>query len=84
MRVLLVGTENRADDLDLVAKALRERRAKRTVNEATDQDGLVRRLALAAKERPGDLSGGVGTLFNVDGEWSPMRASTAPSASWAR
>ena len=66
--VLLVRTEDRADDLDLVAKALGERRTQRSVDESTDQDGLVRRLALATKERPGDLSRGVRALLDVDGE----------------
>ena len=68
VRVLLVGAEDRADDLDLVAKALREGRAQRAVDESTDQDRLVGQLALAAKERPGDLAGGVGALFDVDRE----------------
>ncbi len=68
MRVLLVGAEDRADDLDLVAKALREGRTQRTVDESTDQDRLVGEFSLAAKERPGDLSGRVGALFNVDRE----------------
>ena len=29
---------------------------------------MVRGLTLAAKERPGDLAGGVSALFDVDGE----------------
>ncbi len=66
--VLLVGAEDRADDLDLVAKALRERGAKRSVDETTGEDRLVRGLALTAEEGPGNLAGGVGALFDVDRE----------------
>ncbi len=60
--------EDRADDLDLVAKALRERRTQRAVDESADQDRLVGEFSLAAKERPGNLARGVGALFNVHGE----------------
>ncbi len=64
----LVGAEDRADHVDLVAEAAGERRAERAVDQPAGQDGLVRALALPAEERAGDLPGGVGPLFDVDGQ----------------
>ena len=68
VRVHLVGAEDGADDVDLVAEALGERRAQRAVDQPAGQDGLVRALALPAEERAGDLAGGVRPLLDVDGE----------------
>jgi len=64
----LVGTEDRAHDVDLVAEALGEGRAQRAVDEPVGEDGLVRGLALPAEERAGDLAGGVGPLLDVHGQ----------------
>ena len=68
MGVHLVGAEDGADDVDLVAEALRERGPQRAVDQPAGEDRLVRRLALPAEERAGDLAGGVRPLFDVDGE----------------
>ncbi len=68
VRVDLVGAEDGADHVDLVAEALGERRAQRAVDQPAGQDGLVGRLALPAEERAGDLAGRVGPLLDVDGE----------------
>ena len=68
VRVDLVGAEDGADDVDLVAEALGERRPQRAVDEPAGQDGLVRALALPAEERAGDLARGVGPLLDVDGQ----------------
>ena len=76
VRVHLVGAEDRADDVDLVAEALGERRAQRPVDEAGGQDRLVGRPALPAEERAGDLAGGVHPLFDVDGEREEVGALT--------
>ena len=76
VRVFLVGAEDGADDLGFVAKVLRERGTQGTVDQTTDQDGLVREFSLAAKERPGNLARGVRALFDVDGEGKEVDAFT--------
>ncbi len=68
VRVDLVGSDDRPDDVHLVAEAFGERRAQRAVDEPAGQDGLVRALALTAEERAGDLARGVGPLLDVDGQ----------------
>src|SRR5690606_14679148 len=40
------------------------------------QDGFGRRAAFTAEEGSGDLSGGVGTLFNVNGQREEVEAFT--------
>ena len=68
VRVLEVGAEDGRDDLHLVAEVGRERRAQRTVGEATREDRLLARPAFTTEERAGDLARGVHALFDVDGE----------------
>ena len=68
MGVDLIGPEDGADHVDLVAEALGEGRAQRPVDESAGEDGLVGGLALPAEERPGDLPGGVGPFLDVDGQ----------------
>ena len=68
VRVDLVGADDGADDVDLVAETVGEGRAQRAVDQPAGQDGLVRALALPAEERAGDLPGGVGPLLDVDGQ----------------
>jgi hypothetical protein len=63
--VLLVGAEDGADDVDLVAEVRRERRAQRPVDQATGQDRGLGRTALTTEERAGDLAGGVHALLDV-------------------
>ncbi len=68
--------EDRDDDLDLVAEAVDERRAQRTVDETADEDRLGRGAAFATEERAGDLAGGVRALFDVDGQREEVEAFT--------
>ncbi len=68
VRVDLVGAEDGADHVDLVAEAGREGRAQGAVDQAAGQDGLVRALALPAEERAGDLAGGIRPLLDVHRE----------------
>ncbi len=68
MRVHLVGAEDGADDVDLVAEALGERRPERPVDEPAGEDRLIGRPALPAEERARDLARGVHALLDVDGE----------------
>ena len=68
VRVLLVGAEDGAHDVDLVAEALGERGPQGPVEQAAGEDGLVGGPALPAEERAGDLAGGVHPLLDVDGE----------------
>src|SRR5580704_15182208 len=65
---------NAADDVDLVAESVGERRPQRTVDQAAGQDRLVRALAFTTEERAGDFAGGVGPLLNVDGEGEEVRS----------
>ena len=64
------------DDLDLVAQALDEGRAQRTVDEAAGEDRVGRGATLAAEERAGDASGGVHALFDVNGQGEEVEALT--------
>ena len=73
VRVLLVGAEDRADDVHFVPEAFRERRAERAVDQAVSQDGLVARATLPAEERAGDLPSRVHPLLDVDGEGEEIR-----------
>ena len=76
MWVLLVGADHRRHDLRLVAEALRERRAQRTVREAAREDGVLGGAAFSAEERAGDLARRIGPLLDVDGEGEEVNART--------
>jgi hypothetical protein len=43
-----------------------------SVDEATDQDCLIGSLSFSSKERSGDLSCGVGPLFNIHCQWKEV------------
>src|SRR5690606_16928561 len=66
--------EHGDDDLDLVAQAVDERRAQRTVDQTADEDRLGGGATLAAEERAGDLAGGVGALLDVDRQREEVEA----------
>src|SRR5690348_10196045 len=69
-----VGGQDRADDLHLVAEALRPQRPDRPVDHARSQDRALRRTSLALEEAARDLAGGVHALLDVDGEREEVRA----------
>ena len=64
----LVGGVDVADDLHVVAEALREERAQRAVDQAAAEDLALAGAALAAEEAARDLAGGELLLLVVDGE----------------
>ena len=68
--VVVVGVDGQdgLNDLDLVAQALDEGGAQRTVDEAAGQDGGGSGAALAAEEGAGDAAGGVLALLDVHGQ----------------
>ena len=68
MRVGLVGAEDGEHHLHLVAEAIGEGGTQRAVGETAGEDGVFGGAAFTTEERTGDLAGGVGTLFHVDGE----------------
>ena len=72
MWVFLVGTEDRANNLDFVAEALGEGRAQWAVNQTANQNCLVRNLAFTTEERTGNLARGVRALFDVNGQWEKV------------
>ncbi len=76
VRVVLVGTEDRRDDLGLVAEAVGERRAQRPVGEAAGEDRVLARTTFATEERAGDLAGRVGPLLDVDRQREEVHAFT--------
>ena len=76
MRVGHVGADDGEDDLDLVAEPVREGGAQRAVGEAAGEDGILGRAAFTTEERARDLAGGVGTLFDVDGQREEVGAGT--------
>ncbi len=79
--VLLVGAEDEADDVDLVAEGARERRAQRPVDQTVGEDGGLGGPPLTTEEGAGDLSGGVRALFDVDGEREEVGALADPAGS---
>ena len=66
--VLLVGAEDGADDLGLVAIAVDERRPEGPVDQPTGQDGVIGGATLTPEERAGDLPRCVRPLLDVHGE----------------
>src|SRR6266446_1937591 len=63
-----IGPSNGASESVSAAEALWKERADRAVGEARGEDALLRRTALAARERARDLARGVKALFEVDGQ----------------
>ena len=80
VRVLLVGTEDGADDLGLVSVAVDEAGPQRPVDQPGGQDRLVRWSSLTPEERAGDLSGRVHPLLDVDREREEVDPLTDPLA----
>ncbi len=66
--VLLVGGEDREDDLDVVLVAVREERADWAIGQAGGEDRRLGRARLTLDEATRDLSGGVHPLLEVDRE----------------
>ena len=64
--VILIHGEDGVDHLHVVAEALGEKGAQRTVDEAGAQNGLFRRTAFAFDETAGDLAHGVHFFFEFD------------------
>jgi hypothetical protein len=71
-----IGRQHGADDLHLVAKALRPKRPDRTVDHAGRENGALGRAPLSLEETAGDLPSGVHTLLDVHGEREEIRALT--------
>jgi hypothetical protein len=78
VRVRLVGTDDRENDLRLVAVPVGERGTKRAVGETARENRHLGRSAFATEESAGDLSGGIGALFDVDRQWEEVDAVTHP------
>ena len=72
--VLLVGREDRDDELDVVLVALGEERADRAVGQAGGQRGRLGRARLALDEAAGDLARGVHALLELDREREEVEA----------
>ena len=64
--VLLIGGEDRRDDLDVLMVPLRKQRTDRPVDQPRGQRLLLVWAPLALEETAGDLAGGVGPLLIVD------------------
>ena len=61
-----VGTHDGGDDLHLVAEALGEARAQRTVGETAGEDGRLAGTTLTTEDAAGDLARRVHALLDVD------------------
>ena len=72
--VLLVGREDRDDELDVVLVALGEERPDRPVGQAGGQGGRLGRPGLALDEAAGDLARGVHPLLELDREREEVEA----------
>ena len=66
--VLPVSGENRRDDLDILAEALRKERTDGSVNEAGSYFLLIPRLSLTLEEAPGDHPGSIRSLLIIHRE----------------
>jgi hypothetical protein len=73
VRVHQIGSQRGADHMDLVAEAVREAGAQRTVDQPAGEDGLIGGLALTTEERAGDATRGIHALFDVDGQGEEVR-----------
>ena len=76
-----VGREHGADDLHLVAEALRPERPDRAVDHPRGEGGALAGASLALEEAAGDLARGVHALFDVDREREEVGALTGLRAS---
>jgi hypothetical protein len=66
--VELRGLQDRVDDLDLVAQAVDEGRAQRTVGQPAGEDGVLTGTSLTLEERAGDAARRVHPLLDLDGQ----------------
>ena len=82
VRVLLVGADDGADDLGLVAEAVGERRAQRTVDQAAGEDRLSLGRPSRRKNEPGILPAAYMPLLDVDGQREEVDA--LADAAWRR
>ncbi len=67
-RVVEVDAHDGGDDLDLIAKAVGEKRADRAVDQAGGKRGVLAGAPFPAEVAAGDFARGVGFFFIVDGE----------------
>ena len=75
----VVDRHRQRDQLGLVAPALGEQRADRTVDQARGERRLLAGATLALEERAGDLPGGVHALLDVDGEGQEVDVAEIPA-----
>ena len=80
--VLLVGREDRDDELDVVLVALGEERPDRAVGQAGGQGGRLGRARLALDEAAGDLARGVHPLLELDREREEVEARAGDRTGW--
>ncbi len=73
-RTVLVDSEGHGDDLDVVAKALREQRSQGSVDEPAGEYRLLGRASAALDEAAGDLADRVLALFVVAGQGKKIDA----------
>ena len=76
-----VGRQHGADDLHLVAEALRPERPDRAVDHARGEGGALAGASLALEEAARDLARGVHALFDVDRQREEVGALTGLRAS---
>ena len=76
VRVDLIGTQDGEHDLNFVTEAIGERWAQRTVGETAGQNCCFARTTFAAEECTWNFASGIGTFFNVNGEWEKVNART--------
>ena len=74
IHVLGVQGHHGYDDLDLVAQALDEGWAQRTVDLTSSQDRISTGATFAAEEATGNATGGVHALFHIHGQWEEVDA----------
>ena len=74
VRVHLICTNHRDDDLGFIAETVGECWAQRTVDESAGENRLLAWTTFSAEERAGNLARGISTLFDVDSQWEKVDA----------
>ncbi len=74
-RVHVVDGQSGDDDVDLMTEAVRERRAKGTVDQPGVEDALLTGSPLAPEETTRDLAGGIHPLLHVNRQRKEVSAS---------
>ncbi len=72
--MIWVCRERRENDLNVVAEAFGEERAQRAIYQAAKKNGRLAGAAFTAEEAARNLTGGIQSFFEINGEWEKVNA----------